>query len=112
MYAPVKPRAMAGPSKASPLAFELPHDAPRPGTAAADTGPVKVFVPITDEMLEDGSFDEPLVPYQPGRLLFSQVAVADPQSRCSTSVSPFTTPSSAALPPLSSSTYWAGPSLG
>ena len=75
---------------------------------------MKVFVPITDEMLERGDFVDPLVPYQPGRLLLSQCLETPEidQSMRNTSLSPGSSPSSEDFPALSSSTYLAGPVLG
>ena len=69
------------------------------------TGRMKVFIPLSDDMLETGEFPETLVPYQAGAPLVSQLRERQDQSRCSTSVSPTDTPNSDALPPLSSSTY-------
>ena len=73
---------------------------------------MKVFVPFTDDMLDDPAFAEMLVPYQAGSALLSQLETEEDQSRCKTITSPGTSPSSDALPALSSSTYRAGPSLG
>ncbi len=75
---------------------------------------MKVFVPITDEMLERGDLDGLLVPYRPGRTLISQspTGTIRDQSSSRTSASPAETPISEAMPALSSSTYCAGPSLG
>ncbi len=75
---------------------------------------MKVFVPVTDEMLDSGDLDGLLVPYRPGRVLLSQCRDAPQmvQSRCSANLSPATNPNSEALPALSSSTYMAGPALG
>lgn len=81
-------------------------------TLQADIGGMKIFVPLTDEMLDSGDFGGLLVPYQPGQALFSQCAQAPAQSKCNSSRSPVCKPSSEALPALSSSTYCAGPSLG
>ena len=76
---------------------------------------VKYFTPLNEDLLDCKRFDEALVPYQPGLPVISQLSVAGRktgQSRSSTSRSPGSTPSSAALPALSSSTYLAGPALG
>jgi len=88
-----------------------PHRTPPPKARAH---PMKVFVPLTDQMLEDNPNPGPLVPYQPGLPPISQLtASARPnrQSSISTSSSPGCTPNSPALPALSSSTYLAGPAL-
>ena len=76
---------------------------------------VKYFTPLNEDLLDRWLFDEALVPYQPGLPIISQLAIASDksgQSRSRTSTSPALTPSSAALPALSSSTYLAGPALG
>ena len=75
---------------------------------------MKVFVPVTDDMLQREDFTGLLVPYRPGRLLVSQCRkILEPcQSSRNTSLSPGASSSSDALPALSSSTYLAGPSLG
>jgi len=73
---------------------------------------MKVFVPITDEMLDKGLIPDDLVAYQAGRLLLSQLQVTPAQSRSSTKRSPAVTPNSDASPALSSSTYMAGAALG
>lgn len=75
---------------------------------------MKVFVPITDDMIERGELNGLLLPYRPGRPLLSQYREIDlpGQSRSRVSKSPGTTPSSEALPALSSRTYCAGPALG
>ena len=75
---------------------------------------VKVFIPMTDDMLDNPETLEALMPYQPGISTLAQIAARAPnpdQSRSSTSTSPGCTPSSAALPALSSNTYRAGPVL-
>ncbi len=66
---------------------------------------MKVFIPLTDKMLDQGDLDGILVPYSPGKELSGQSQVAVLQSRCKTSRSPEVTPNSAALPALSSNTY-------
>lgn len=66
---------------------------------------MKVFIPLTDKMLDQGDLDGILVPYSPGKQLNDQKQVAVLQSRCKTSRSPEVTPNSAALPALSSNTY-------
>ena len=75
---------------------------------------MKVFVPVTDEMLEQEEIGDLLVPYQPGRLLLSQCREQPVvnQSILKTSLSPVASPSSEDFPALSSSTYLAGPALG
>jgi len=77
---------------------------------------MNIFIPITDEMLELGIMPDELVAYQPGNSLLSQLPTAPPllldQSRLRINRSPGTTPSSIAVPALSSSTYLAGALLG
>ena len=75
---------------------------------------MKVFVPVTDEMLEQGLCPDELVAYQPGNLLKSQLNEAKPASQSSRRVkrSPGATPNSDDVPALSSSTYMAGALLG
>lgn len=74
---------------------------------------MKVFIPISDEMLEQGAIPEDLVAYHPDKLLLSQVKTsASAQSRLSVNREPGPTPSSDATPALSSSTYLAGARLG
>lgn len=76
---------------------------------------VKYFTPLNEDLLDRWRFDEALVPYQPGLPIISQLSIAGDksgQSRSRISTSPALTPSSAALPALSSSTYLAGPALG
>ena len=75
---------------------------------------MKVFVPFTDDMMDEPGFAEMLIPYQAGLYTLSQIPdlkSAD-QSRSKSNLSPATTSSSEALPALSSNTYIAGPSLG
>lgn len=77
---------------------------------------MKIFIPLTDDMLDDLDANELPVPYQAGLPPISQItdSVSAPhpvQSRKSNSSSPGLTSSSAALPALSSSTYMAGPAL-
>lgn len=96
-------------------------------TAEAANGiTMKVFVPLTDHMLDampdDWDADDLPVPYRIGMIpLGSLERAADPpapgldaplQSMSSCRTSPGSTPSSSALPAFSSSTYRAGPSLG
>mgnify|MGYP007044785338 FL=1 len=75
---------------------------------------MKVFIPITDEMLEQGLIPDELVAYQTGHPVLSQFQshrdTAHSRSRMSESPGP--TPSSDAIPALSSSTYMAGLLLG
>lgn len=75
---------------------------------------MKVFIPITDEMLEHGLIADELVAYQPGLPLLSQLHTNPPSNQSSLRVSrsPGATPSSEATPALSSSTYMAGAALG
>ena len=73
---------------------------------------MKVFIPITDEMLESGNIPDDLLAYQPGLPLLSQAGAALPQSKSSVRRSPTPTPSSEAIPALSSSTNLAGAILG
>jgi hypothetical protein len=73
---------------------------------------MKVFIPISDEMLEQGSFPDELLAYQPGMVLLSQAQTAPDQSSSTVKRSPTPTPNSDAVPALSSSTYLAGASLG
>ena len=73
---------------------------------------MRVFVPITDEMLDKDLVIDELVAYQRGQLLLSQLPNTSLQSRSSVKRSPTTTPSAEAAPALSSSTYIAGEALG
>lgn len=73
---------------------------------------MKVFIPITDEMLDAGLIPDELVAYQRGQLLLSQLQTAPRQSRSSNKRSPAETPSPDAMPALSSKTYMAGAALG
>ena len=73
---------------------------------------MKVFIPITDEMLESGNVPDDVVAYQPGLPLLSQIDAAPRQSKSSVNRSPTPTPSSDAVPALSSSTNLAGAILG
>jgi hypothetical protein len=77
-----------------------------------DTGAMNVFIPVSDEILDHPELLYELVPYQVGMALARPASNDAPQSRCNTSTSPATTPSSVAAPALSSSTYRAGPALG
>lgn len=74
---------------------------------------MKVFMPITDEMLEQGMLPDELAPYSPGQVTLSQLRhlPALSQSRSIDMRSPGPTPNSKAVPPLSSSTYIAGRTL-
>jgi len=71
---------------------------------------MKVFVPFTDEMLEQGFIPDELVAYQPGMTLLDQTPAT--QSRSSTRRSPRPTPRAEAVPAFNSSTYLAGTTLG
>ncbi len=73
---------------------------------------MKIFIPITDEMLEQGLIPDELVAYQPGQPLLSQMQTAPVQSSSSLNRSPNPIPNSDAVPALSSSTYLAGAILG
>ena len=73
---------------------------------------MKVFVPITDEMLDKGLIPDELLAYQAGLPLLSQLQKTPLQSRSSIKRSPTPTPNPDAVPALSSSTYLAGPVLG
>ena len=75
---------------------------------------MRVFIPLSDEMLESGTFPGEPVVYQPGQALLSQQKTnsAPAQSSSITKVSPTPTPNSDAIPALSSSTYLAGATLG
>jgi len=75
---------------------------------------MKIFIPITDEMLEKGMIPDDLVAYQAGLPLLSQLQTTPlpAQSRSTISRSPKPTPNSDAMPALSSSTYLAGAALG
>ena len=75
---------------------------------------MKVFIPITDEMLEQGFIPDELVAYQAGMAL-KDPSPAKPlasQSTSSTSRSPRPTPRDEAVPAFNSSTYLAGTTLG
>lgn len=69
---------------------------------------MQIFVPITDDILDHPELLALLVPYQAGVALSPEAI----QSSRKTNRSPASTPSSEAVPALSSSTYWAGPALG
>jgi len=75
---------------------------------------MNVFIPITDEMLEQGLIPEDLAAYRPGLPLMSQFLPmhTSDQSSLTVSVSPRPTPNAFADPALSSSTYLAGLILG
>lgn len=72
---------------------------------------MKVFVPISDEMLMDGLIPNELVAYHPGMLLLAQ---QPPVAQSSSTVkrSPSSTPNSDAVPAFNSSTNMAGTLLG
>jgi len=75
---------------------------------------LKIFIPVNDSMPDTPDFGETLIPYQPGMVTIGQAAACGHdcrQSRSNTNSSPGLTPSSLALPALSSSTYLAGPAL-
>ena len=72
---------------------------------------MKVFVPISDEMLMDGMMPHELVAYHPGMLLLAQQpSVA--QSSSTVKRSPSSTPNSDTVPAFNSSTNMAGTLLG
>lgn len=84
---------------------------------------MKVFVPLTDDMLDAMDDGEAPVPYRLGVIpvasleILSEAPAREPlaaprQSMSSSRTSPLSTPSSSALPALSSRTYRAGPVLG
>lgn len=75
---------------------------------------MKVFIPITDELLEQGCIPDELVPYQAGMVLMDQSPEIslDTQSRSSIKRSPGPTPRAEAVPAFNSSTYLAGTTLG
>lgn len=76
---------------------------------------MKIFIPLTDDMLDSLNASASLVPYRLGLTPISQLtaeAAPHPYSSIKVSSSPALAPSSAALPALSSSTYRAGPALG
>ncbi len=75
---------------------------------------MKVFIPFTDEMLEQGFIPDELVAYQPGMALLDQSPTKQQvsQSRSSTRLSPKPTPRAEAVPAFNSSTYLAGTTLG
>lgn len=72
-----------------------------------------VFIPMTDDVLDNPELLAELVPYQPGYLLAPGANMED-QSEPGIKVmrSPGDKPSSDALPAFSSKTYIAGPVLG
>lgn len=77
---------------------------------------MKQFVPLSDDALYS-SVDPPLmlVPYQSGIPCHHALRESERDAltqRWNSSVSPGLTPSLSAVPPLSSSTYLAGPLLG
>ena len=75
---------------------------------------MKVFIPITDEMIEKGLIPGELVPYHPGQTLLCGDRQPETEIQSSKSVSsePGPTPNRSAKPALSSRTYIAGPLLG
>jgi hypothetical protein len=66
---------------------------------------MKVFVPISDEMLEKGILPDDMVAYRPDLLVLSQLQTTPDQSKSSDNRSPTPTPNSSAIPALSSNTY-------
>lgn len=66
---------------------------------------MKVFIPITDEMVEKGILPDEMVAYRPELLVLSQLKNSPNQSKSSVNRSPTPTPNSDATPALSSSTY-------
>ena len=75
---------------------------------------MKVFVPISDEMLMQGTMLDDLVVYQAGMpcLNHSQAPGDTAQSRSTSKRSPSSSPNSAAVPAFNSSTNLAGSLLG
>ena len=75
---------------------------------------MKVFVPITDEMLMQGAIRDDLVVYQPGMRCLNNLQTPGDvtQSRSTSKRSPGSTPNSAAVPAFNSSTNLAGSLLG
>jgi hypothetical protein len=83
---------------------------------------MKVFIPITDEMIDKGILPDEIVPFRPGQpflangepfpLARGETGPSTAQSSSSVSVEPGPTPRRSAEPALSSSTYMAGPRLG
>lgn len=74
---------------------------------------MKVFTPISDEMLMSGAIPAELVAYHPGMLLLAQQAEPlNTQSRSTVKRSPSSTPSCDAVPAFNSSTNMAGRLLG
>lgn len=72
-----------------------------------------VFIPMGDEVLDRPELLAELVPYQAGyQLAPGAGAVVHLEPRNSSMRSPGSSPSSEALPALSSRTYMAGPALG
>lgn len=74
---------------------------------------MKVFIPISDEMLLDGIIPHELIAYHPGMLLLAQQPTPETiQSKSTVKRSPSSTPSSDAVPAFNSSTNFAGTLLG
>ena len=75
---------------------------------------MKVFIPITDEMIEKGILPADMIPFQPGQPVLAQADSMQSKLQSSSSVNsePGPTPSRSAEPAFSSSTYIAGPVLG
>jgi hypothetical protein len=74
---------------------------------------MKVFIPISDEMLMDGIIPHELVAYHPGMLMLAQEPTPEiVQSKSTVNRSPSSTPSSDAVPAFNSSTNFAGTLLG
>ena len=74
---------------------------------------MKVFVPMGDEIFDNPELLAELIPYQAGYPILGLKRQKDQlPDKYSTMRSPGSSPSSEALPALSSRTYRAGPALG
>jgi len=49
---------------------------------------MKIFIPYRDDQLEQWADEEPLVPYQAGYLLLSQIAEPEPEEAISRDAAP------------------------
>jgi len=66
---------------------------------------MQIFVPVTDDILDQPELLALLVPYRAGVALAARAGPEAVQSSRKTNRSPASTPSSEALPALTSSTY-------